>query len=113
MDGRYCWYRGNSGRRGAQRVKTKHPNPWGLYDMSGNVSEWCYDVYSQTYYSESPVENPMGPDKGLYRVIRGGSWSDSDDYCMVYTRVKSFDIDRGYDNVGFRLIRPVNKAAAE
>ena len=96
-----------SNGRGLNKTGRLKPNSLGLYDMSGNVSEWCYDLYDEEYYSVSPTDNPMGPQKGSSRVIRGGSWADKDDYCTVYTRIKSFDIERGYDNIGFRLLRPV------
>ncbi|HUS87548.1 MAG TPA: SUMF1/EgtB/PvdO family nonheme iron enzyme [Bacteroidales bacterium] len=93
--------------RGLNYTGLKRPNNLDIYDMTGNVSEWCNDIYSDNYYEESADENPIGPAKGLYRVIRGGSWADREDNCTVYRRIKSFDIDRGYDNIGFRLVRPV------
>ena len=54
-------------------VKTKKPNELGIYDMSGNVCEWCQDWYGE--YSESPSQNPQGPSNGTYRIHRGGSWA--------------------------------------
>jgi len=109
------WYYRNSrnapcelmpgGNRGLNRVGQLKANRLGIYDMSGNVSEWCNDVYDADYYSVSPEDNPMGPARGTSRVIRGGSWVDSDDVCTVYTRIKSFDLNKGYDNIGFRLVR--------
>lgn len=113
----YGWYFGNSknapckltpnGDRGLNKVGQLKPNNLGIYDMSGNVSEWCYDIYDADYYSSSPSDNPMGSDRGTSRVIRGGSWVDREEYCTVYSRVKSFDLNKGYDNIGFRVVRPV------
>ncbi|MFO7850887.1 MAG: SUMF1/EgtB/PvdO family nonheme iron enzyme [Bacteroidota bacterium] len=94
--------------RGLYRVGQLKPNTLGIYDMSGNVSEWCYDIYDADYYSISPEENPMGAEKGTFRVIRGGSWFDREEYCTIYSRIRSFDLNKGYDNIGFRLVRPIN-----
>jgi formylglycine-generating enzyme required for sulfatase activity len=69
----YDWYSENSGRQ-TQRVGQKRPNAWGLYDMHGNVSEWCRDWYEKNYYSTSPVTDPQGPVGGERRVVRGGDW---------------------------------------
>jgi len=64
--------------RGTHVVGQKLPNELGLYDMSGNVYEWCNDWYSSDYFNQSPAENPPGPESGNYRVLRGGSWNDID-----------------------------------
>ena len=113
---RLGWYYGNSkdadcelmpNGRGVHKAGKLRPNSLGLYDMSGNVSEWCYDFYDPDYYSVSPTDNPMGPEKGQSRVIRGGSWAGPEENCTVFIRIKSFDLNRGYDNIGFRLMRPV------
>lgn len=61
---------------GPVEVCTKHRNYFGLCDMIGNVWEWCVDRYGRTYYKDSPATNPKGPEAGLYRVLRGGSWFD-------------------------------------
>ncbi|MCD6374161.1 MAG: formylglycine-generating enzyme family protein [Caldisericaceae bacterium] len=62
------------------------PNPFGIYDLEGNVLEWCADWYDSHYYSQSPAENPTGPAKGNYKVIRGGSWNRSGEYLRTTFR---------------------------
>jgi formylglycine-generating enzyme required for sulfatase activity len=71
--GTIAWYYNNSGNQ-THVVGGKAANELGLYDMSGNVSEWVNDWYDGTYYSVSPSTNPLGPMSGSYRVFRGGSW---------------------------------------
>jgi formylglycine-generating enzyme required for sulfatase activity len=71
--GEYGWYRGNSGKH-SQPVGQKRPNAWGLYDMHGNIAEWCWDGYDAHYYQKSPGAVPCDPSQAADRLIRGGSW---------------------------------------
>lgn len=75
----YAWYADNSNDR-VQPVGQKKPNPYGLYDIVGDVWEWVNDYYGESYYDESPAQDPQGPNGGEYRVLRGGSWSINADY---------------------------------
>lgn len=96
-----AWYWENSGRR-THPVGTKLPNELGLYDMTGNVKEWCSDWYSENYYRNSDEQNPQGPPEGSLRVRRGGSWFNISKYCRVLFRYSGVP-DEGDDNLGFRL----------
>ncbi len=74
--GNFAWYNANSGNR-TRPVGQKQPNGLGLFDMSGNVWEWCQDWYGDRYYAASPRDNPQGPSSGQHRVLRGGAWGGS------------------------------------
>ena len=99
-----AWYYNNSSSE-THPVGTKAPNELGIYDMSGNVWEWCSDWYSSSYYSSSPSTNPTGPTTGSSRVRRGGSWNLNAQNCRVSYRYFS-NPDLNYDSLGFRLVMP-------
>ena len=99
--GSVAWYWENSGIR-THAVGTKSPNELGIYDMSGNVWEWCQDWYNSSYYGSSPRTNPQGPNSGSYRVCRGGGWRSSARDCRVSYR-DSYTPDFRYYYLGFRL----------
>jgi formylglycine-generating enzyme required for sulfatase activity len=109
----YSWFGENSDQK-THPVGQKRPNAWGLYDLYGNISEWCEDVYSPTYYRESPASDPHGPaspGKDVKRVIRGGSWKSSADQCRAAFRQgeRTGDTDACFstDFCGFRCVRRV------
>jgi formylglycine-generating enzyme required for sulfatase activity len=89
-------------KTGTHPVRLKQPNIWGLYDMHGNVYEWCEDWYEN--YQAEPVSNPIGPVSGLYKVIRGGCWNSYANNCWSTSRYYSLP-DYKYSNIGFRLVR--------
>ena len=101
------WYCNNSGSKTAP-VAGKSPNAWGLYDMSGNVLEWCSDWYDSRYYTNSPTVNPQGPSSsypgGVERVLRGGSWGLSAHQCRTAYRYSGQAQNWRHYAVGFRLV---------
>jgi formylglycine-generating enzyme required for sulfatase activity len=114
----HAWYADNSLEK-THPVGQKKPNPWGLYDMYGNVAEWCNDIYDESYYENSRQKDPRGPTEGKKYVLRGGAWSSSADKCRSSYRVGE---DPGFqdacfarDDIGFRCVRsaPQNIPARE
>ncbi|SDD89319.1 formylglycine-generating enzyme family protein [Pedobacter soli] len=88
-----AWYKKNA-EKTTQQVGLKAPNAWGLYDMLGNVWEWCTDIYDETVY-------------GSYRIIRGGGWSDEERGCMATNRRRSHPKSFKIEDLGFRLARNI------
>ena len=87
--GEYAWYSDNS--NGTNAVGQKKPNAWGLYDMQGNVTEWCADRYDNNYgltdeELQNTVTDPTGPDSGSFRVVRGGFWFNGAKSCLSANR---------------------------
>jgi len=83
------------------------PNGYGLYDMSGNVLEWCADWFSESYYSGSPKLNPDGPNSGTHRILRGGSWLSTAKYLRCARRFK-FMPTAPFNSFGFRCATSQN-----
>ncbi len=106
-----AWYESNSGST-THEAGRKSPNELGIYDMSGNVWEWCWDLFSGSYYTSSSQTNPRGPTAGSNRVLRGGSWYNLEG-CRVARRehgdpgrrYNDGDPDDWSDRCGFRVVR--------
>ncbi|MBQ8363177.1 MAG: formylglycine-generating enzyme family protein, partial [Thermoguttaceae bacterium] len=96
------WYDDNSGDQ-THKVATKSANPWGLYDMYGNVWEWCEDLYDFKYYEKTHnAQNPINATQGSLRVLRGGSWNRFAEDCRSEVRDYDDPTNRS-SNLGFRL----------
>jgi formylglycine-generating enzyme required for sulfatase activity len=123
----YAYFALNSGGK-YQKVGLKLPNPWGLYDMHGNVMEWTLDQYSTDYYAHSPASNPWNQATKPYpHAVRGGSWQDPAELLTCSARVasdpswkqqdpqlpKSIWYETDAQGLGFRLVRPVKIPSAE
>lgn len=101
---RVGWYADNAGGQ-TNSVGRKSPNGLGIYDLSGNVYEWCRDWYDQDYYFNSPQSNPRGSTSGSFRIVRGGSWNNSAASCRVAIRT-DFLPSASYKITGFRVVLP-------
>lgn len=89
-----AWYKLNSNGM-PHEVGQKIPNEWGLYDLLGNVWEWCGDIYDESVY-------------GMYRIIRGGGWNDTERGCLATNRRRSHPFSFKIDDLGFRIARNLN-----
>ncbi|MBK6930335.1 MAG: SUMF1/EgtB/PvdO family nonheme iron enzyme [Saprospirales bacterium] len=101
--GEVGWYKENSeGRTWPVAHPDKRPNQLGLYDLSGNAWEWCWDWFDENYYPASPKENPQGPEKGQFRVLRGGSWFNTVVFARAAVRNWNVPVTWFY-SVGLRV----------
>jgi formylglycine-generating enzyme required for sulfatase activity len=96
-----AWYKSTSGEK-THPVGQKKPNELGIYDMSGNVWEWCNDFFDNNYYFNSPQRNPQGPSKSNCHVLRGGSYEDNNSFIRTKNRGRTYPFDKG-SYYGFRI----------
>ena len=99
-----AWFLANTDSK--QPVGRKKPNVLGLFDMSGNVWEWCADWYHDEYFQVALKKNPIGPDYGTEKVVRGGSWFSNDSFCDIGMRYK-LKPDYRDTNFGFRCVKDI------
>ena len=101
--GEFAWHGGNSGRR-IHPVGQKLANDWGLFDMRGNVAEWCWDWYDESYYAQSPAVDPIGPSQQVARVFRGPGCNAKPPSYRAANRNGHEPVDRFW-YLGFRVAR--------
>ena len=109
---RHAWFKDTCLLRRPSGIGQMEANPWGLFDVYGNVCEWCNDWYQEDYYSHSPAKDPRGPDTGKGRVLRGGSWNSKADECRSAYRLYEDPVYRDIcfardvtGLIGFRCVR--------
>ena len=105
----FGWYSDNATGK-THPVGIKGTNEKGIYDMSGNVAEWCSDWYDENYYTKTQngATDPNGPAQGIYKVVRGGGWDCNETFCKVSTRFKYLPITKK-SSIGFRLVKKISE----
>lgn len=97
------WINYNDGYAYTSPVGSYNPNELGLFDMTGNVWEWCSDWFGKDYYSNCPKDNPVGPEDGLAKSFRGGCWYSDQDYSRIAFHIFGNSPDQSYGDFGFRV----------
>lgn len=96
-----AWFRGNS-KGTCHPVGTKDANPWGIHDMQGNLHEWCFDWFQESYEG-LPTTDPVGPASGWKRVMRGGGYHSPAQSCSATSRASAYEMT-AHPLIGFRLV---------
>jgi formylglycine-generating enzyme required for sulfatase activity len=106
----YAWFAGNSGGH-AHPIGQRKPNAWGLYDMHGNLFQWCADLYDPHFFGHRPGAEKQEPARGTARVQRGGSWRSEASECRAARRIWDVPAGRRNDRGGFRVL--LERASSE